>query len=183
VAPNGCAQQKRTMRWTIGISMASHILADRLARNPASRMPDEPYGSRAPASRAPRILLFLVMGGLGFVTDVAVFTLLFSHDTSPLLARAVSMATATLVTWCFNRTITSSRRGQWRSDDTARDAAVTLTSQAMSFIAFTVLVLTVCTSVPEVALVAGSVIGAIISWYGQGSNAFAPRNPVHVSRS
>ena len=47
----------------------------------------------------PRPIRFLGVGGLGLITDLAVFTAIIGHGVSPLAARLVSLAVATLVTW------------------------------------------------------------------------------------
>src|ERR1700683_5306074 len=59
----------------------------------------------------PRPLRFLGVGGLGLITDLAVFTLIIAQTPHPLLARLVSLAIATLVTWRVDRALPFGRRG------------------------------------------------------------------------
>src|ERR1700754_4494606 len=60
---------------------------------------------RALADRLPRPFRFLAVGGLGLITDLGVFTALIAGWPHPLLARLVSLAAATLVTWRLNRAL------------------------------------------------------------------------------
>jgi len=72
----------------------------------------------------PRPLRFLGVGGLGRSTDLAVFTLIIAQAPHPLLARLVSLAIATLVTWRLNRALTFDRSGRRTADEAMRYAAV-----------------------------------------------------------
>ena len=60
----------------------------------------------------PRPLRFLGVGGLGLITDLAVFTLIIAQAPHPLLARLALLAIATLVTWRLNRALTFDHSGQ-----------------------------------------------------------------------
>ncbi len=59
---------------------------------------------------SPEVLTFLVVGGCGYVVDVAVFNLLLSAPTfsgqHPALARVVAVAAAMVVTYAGNRWLT-----------------------------------------------------------------------------
>src|ERR1700685_943116 len=79
----------------------------------------------------PRPLRFLGVGGLGLITDLAVFTLIIAHTPHPLLARLVSLAIATLVTWRLNRALTFDRSGRHSADEAMRYAAVAASAQAV----------------------------------------------------
>jgi putative flippase GtrA len=122
----------------------------------------------------PRPLRFLGVGGLGLVTDVGVFTWLAAHGINPLLARLVSLACATVVTWRLNRAFTFDRSGRHQGDEAMRYATVTATAQATSYAIFAVLILTVLGRWPQVALLIGAATAAFISYNGHRLFAFAP---------
>jgi len=135
----------------------------------------DPDPFRVLAERLPRPVRFLAVGGLGLITDLGVFTLLIAAWPHPLLARLVSLAAATLVTWRLNRALTFDQSGRHQADEAARYAAVTATGQGVSYAVFAVLVLTVSAGLPQVALLTGAVIGALFSYNGHRLFAFKPR--------
>lgn len=130
---------------------------------------------RALAERLPRPLRFLGVGGLGLVTDLCVFTILIGYSPRPLLMRLVSLAVATLVTWRLNRALTFDRSGRQQHEEALRYAMVTAVSQGTSYAVFAALVLTVAGALPQAALLAGAVCGALIAYNGHRLFAFAPR--------
>src|ERR1700686_4247696 len=65
----------------------------------------------------PRPVRFLGVGGLGLITDLAIFTVLIAHTPHPLLVRLFSLALATLVTWRLNRALTFDRSGRHPADE------------------------------------------------------------------
>jgi len=123
----------------------------------------------------PRPFRFLGVGGLGLVTDLAVFTLVIDQGLNPLAARLVSLAAATLVTWRLNRALTFDRSGRHAADEAMRYAAVAAFAQAVSYTAFAALVLTVFAAVPQLAVLIGAGAGALVSYFGQALFAFRPR--------
>jgi putative flippase GtrA len=123
----------------------------------------------------PRPIRFLGVGGVGLVVDLAVFTLVIGHPTHPLLARLVSLAVATLVTWRLNRALTFERSGRRAADEALRYVAVVAAAQAISYGTFATLILAWPNAVPQVALVAGAAGGALVSYAGQALFAFRPR--------
>jgi len=125
----------------------------------------------------PRPLRFLGVGGLGLVTDLAVFTLVMAHGLHPLAARAVSLAVATLLTWRLNRALTFDRSGRRAADEAIRYAAVAAAAQAVSYGVFAILVVTVLAAAPQLAVVIGAAGGAIVSYSGQALFAFRPQHP------
>ena len=60
----------------------------------------------------------------------------------PLLARLVSLALATLVTWRLNRALTFDRSGRRTGEEAMRYAAVAASAQAVSYAVFAALVVT-----------------------------------------
>jgi putative flippase GtrA len=123
----------------------------------------------------PRPFRFLGVGGIGLATDLTVFTLVMAGGTHPLLARLVSLAVATLVTWRLNRLLTFDRTGRDQREEALRYAGVTALAQTTSYAVFTLLVLTLLQWLPQAALVAGAAVGALISYNGHRLVSFAPR--------
>jgi putative flippase GtrA len=125
----------------------------------------------------PRPLRFLGVGGLGLITDLAVFTLIIAHSPHPLLARLVSLAMATLVTWRLNRALTFDCSGRHSADEAMRYAAVAASAQAVSYAVFAVLVVTALAAMPQLAVILGAACGALVSYSGQALFAFRPHRP------
>ena len=128
---------------------------------------------RALAGRLPRPLRFLGVGGLGLLTDFCIFTIMMGYAPRPLLIRLISLCCATLVTWRLNRALTFERSGRRQRDEAMRYAAVTATAQGTSYAVFAALVLTAFAALPQAALVAGAVVGAIVGYNGHRLFAFA----------
>lgn len=128
---------------------------------------------RALAERLPRPLRFLGVGALGLTTDFCVFTILMGYEPKPLVMRLVSLAAATLVTWRLNRALTFDHSGRHQGEEAMRYAVVTTAAQGTSYAVFAALVLTVLASLPQAALVAGAVAGAVIAYNGHRLFAFA----------
>ena len=125
----------------------------------------------------PRPLRFLGVGGLGLITDLAVFTLVIAQAPHPLLARLLSLAIATLVTWRLNRALTFDRSGRRSADEALRYAAVAASAQAVSYAVFAALIVTVLNAMPQLAVIIGAACGALVSYSGQALFAFRPHQP------
>jgi putative flippase GtrA len=132
---------------------------------------------RALVKTLPRPLRFLGVGGLGLITDLAIFTIAIAHGLHPLVARLISLAMATAVTWRLNRALTFDRSGRRPADEALRYAAVAALAQAMSYGLFGVLVVSVLAPLPQLAVVIGAAAGALVSYSGQALFAFRPRRP------
>jgi putative flippase GtrA len=143
----------------------------------AAAVIDDPV--RALLEVLPRPIRFLGVGGLGLVVDLAVFTLVIAHGhhphPHPFLARLISLAVATLVTWRLNRALTFARSGRRAADEALRYGAVAAAAQAVSYGVFAALIIALPNAVPQVALVAGAAGGALVSYAGQALFAFRPR--------
>ena len=126
------------------------------------------------AALLPRPLRFLGAGAIGLTTDLVVFTGTMAFWPYPLLARILSLAVATLVTWRLNRALTFDRSGRYQSDEAMRYIAVTAVSQGTSYAIFAVLVLTVLAPFPQLAVLPGAVIGAFVAYNGHRLIAFRP---------
>ena len=125
----------------------------------------------------PQPLRFLGVGGLGLITDLAVFTLILAQAPHPLLARLASLAIATLVTWRLNRALTFDHSGRHSADEAMRYAAVAASAQAVSYAVFAALIVTVLAAMPQLAVIVGAACGALVSYSGQALFAFRPRTP------
>jgi putative flippase GtrA len=142
---------------------------DRLAR----AIPDhDPVRRRLEV--LPQPLRFLGVGGLGLITDLAVFTAVIGHGVHPLLARAVSLAVATLVTWRLNRALTFDRSGRPPAEEAMRYVVVATSAQAVSYAVFAALVVTVFAAIAQLAVIIGAACGALVSYSGQKLFAFRP---------
>lgn len=125
----------------------------------------------------PRPLRFLGVGGLGLITDLAIFTLVIAHGLQPLVARLVSLGVATLLTWRLNRALTFDRSGRRQTDEAMRYAAVAAVAQAVSYALFAVLIMTALAAAPQLAVLIGSAASAFVSYCGQMLFAFRPSRP------
>jgi putative flippase GtrA len=143
---------------------------------PARAIPDHDPVRRL-VEVLPRPLRFLGVGGLGLITDLAVFTLIIARYPHPLLARVVSLAVATLVTWRLNRALTFDRSGRRPADEAMRYAIVAASAQAVSYAVFAALVVTVLAKTPQLAVIVGAACGALVSYSGQKLFAFRPHAP------
>lgn len=130
----------------------------------------------------PRPVRFLGVGGLGLITDLAIFTALIAHAPHPLLVRLVSLAAATLVTWRLNRALTFARSGRHPADEAVRYAIVASCAQAVSYAVFAVLVVTALAAIPQLALLIGAGFAALVSYAGQSWFAFRPHHGVGDAR-
>ena len=133
----------------------------------------------------PRPLRFLGVGGLGLITDLAVFTLIIAQAPHPLLAGLSRSPLATLVTWRLNRALTFDRSRpphRRRSHALRRRRRLGPGGE-------------LCglrrpgrhrvTALPQLAVIAGAACGALVSYSGQALFAFgrAPAAPPHLSES
>ena len=105
ISPSGRPQAEGVMR-------SSDVEFDAAADDPPARATSDHDPVRRLVEVLPQPLRFLGVGGLGLITDLAVFTLMVAHGPHPLLARVVSLAVATLVTWRLNRALTFDRSGR-----------------------------------------------------------------------
>jgi putative flippase GtrA len=138
--------------------------------------------ARAFARHLPRPMRFIIVGGLGLLTDLSVFTVIAGFGHHPLAVRLVSLAVATLVTWRLNRMLTFARSNRAQSDEAMRYLAVTAVAQGTSYAVFAALVLTVLAALPQAALLSGAATAALVSYNGHRLFAFAPRRPI-ISRA
>jgi putative flippase GtrA len=142
--------------------------------------PVQPVATQDPIRRLaevlPQPLRFLAVGSLGLIVDLAVFTVIIAHEPHPLLARLVSLAVATLVTWRLNRALTFDHSGRRPAEEAIRYAVVAATAQAVSYAVFAFLVVTALAAAPQLAVLVGAATGAVIGYGGQAQFAFRPRS-------
>jgi putative flippase GtrA len=124
----------------------------------------------------PRPARFLGVGGVGLLTDLAIFTAVLALIPHPLLARLVSLAAATVVTWRLNRALTFARSGRHPADEAMRYAIVAGCAQTISYAVFAVCVITAMKTAPQLAVLTGAAAGAAVSYTGQLLFAFRPRH-------
>lgn len=136
---------------------------------------DDPL--RALVEKLPRPFRFLAVGAIGLLVDVSVFSILIAISPHPLLMRLGSLAIATLVTWRLNRALTFDPSGRHQGEEALRYGLVTAVSQGTSYAVFAALVLTVFAWLPQAAVFAGAVVGAVIGYTGHKLFAFAPKGP------
>jgi len=127
-------------------------------------------------------LRFLMVGGCGLMTDVGFFSVIYAWGAHPLVARAFSLALATLITWRLNRHFTFARSGRHQADEAIRYAAVAAMAQGTGYLIFAVLALTILSRVPQIAIVVGAAAVTLISYNGQRLIAFLPHKARPNSR-
>ena len=131
--------------------------------------------ARRLTERLPRALRFLGIGAIGLITDLGAFTIIASFGLHPLVARIGSLAISTLVTWRLNRALTFDPSGRRQREEAMRYAAVTAVAQGTSYAVFAALVLTVLAPLPQLAILIGAAIGALLSYNGHRLLSFAPK--------
>jgi putative flippase GtrA len=161
-------------------------MSDMQFGEPADAIPAPSASDPDPIRRfvevVPRPLRFLSVGAVGLITDLAVFTAVLAHGVHPLLARLVSLAIATVVTWRLNRALTFDRSGHRPSHEAMRYAAVTGCAQGISYVTFAVLVVTVFAAAPQLAVIVGAAVAAFISYKGQALFTFRARTPLSAAQ-
>jgi putative flippase GtrA len=131
----------------------------------------------------PRPLRFLGVGAAGLITDLGVFTFVLAHGLHPLLARLVSLAVATVVTWRLNRALTFDRSGHRPTHEALRYVVVTGCAQGVSYVTFAVLVMTVFAATPRLAVIVGAAVAALFSYTGQARFTFRPHPSLYAEQS
>ena len=120
-----------------------------------------------------RILRFVVVGGIGFVADAAMLALLLAATPlGPFVARLISIGFGLTVTWLCNRTLTfrPSSRGVLREG--ARYGGVGITTSIVNYLVYGVLLLTMPSMAPLLALVVASLAAMALSYLGYSRLVF-----------
>jgi putative flippase GtrA len=140
----------------------------------ALRMPTLPERIRALAALLPRPLRFLAVGAIGLAADIILFTVAWMLGVPALAAGLLALVAATVLTWRLNRAFTFDRSGRSQTEEAMRYVVVTTVAQGTSYAVFVVLVLTVLARLPQLAIIVGAAVGALISYNGHRLFAFAP---------
>jgi putative flippase GtrA len=117
---------------------------------------------------------FGIVGGTGLISDMLAFTVFFVLIGNPFIARLLSLALATVVTWSLNRHLTFNIQDRKLGQEALRYAAVTVFAQGFSYSVFAGLVTFLPDIVPQLALVVGALAGAVLSFNGHRIVSFAP---------
>lgn len=119
----------------------------------------------------PKILFFSMVGGVGFVVDATLLTVLtvkVGMDVLP--SRAVSFTCATLVTWLLNRTFTFSRQTSQYPKARKKEYFLYLTVQvigaAMNFVVFLALIEwnPMLKQIPVIPLAGGAAVALLFNF-------------------
>lgn len=118
-----------------------------------------------------RFLRFVVVGGIGFLTDAAVLSLLTSWaGWHPLRARLLSFLCAVTATWWLNRhyTFNEPRVAQHKSREYSRYLIVQGFGAALNYAVFAVAIvsLPVLKRYPVLPLALGSVVAMFFNYFG-----------------
>jgi putative flippase GtrA len=119
-----------------------------------------------------RIARFLTVGLVGLAVDSGLFWSLHQAGASVEIARALSLAVATLVTWFLNRLFTFAPSGRAPGREFARYVAVALVAQGFNYGLFLTLLRLDAGAHPLLCLVVSAVATAALSFTGQSLIAF-----------
>jgi putative flippase GtrA len=119
---------------------------------------------------------FGCVGMAGLTADLTCFTALHEYGVSALVARVFSLAFATLVTWRLNRAVTYADSGRAQRGEAFRYLCVTAMAQGFSYLVFAILIHAFPSLMPQLALMAGALSAALISFEGHRIFSFARRN-------
>ena len=119
-----------------------------------------------------RIARFLMVGLVGLGVDSGLFWSLYRTGVSLEIARALSLAVATLVTWGLNRLFTFAPSGRPPFRELIRYVGVALVAQGFNYGLFLILVRLDAGAHPLLCLVASAVATAALSFTGQSLIAF-----------
>lgn len=142
-------------------------------------------------ARLERILKFATTGGIGFVIDVGVLTLLVAvFDVNPYVARVFAIAVAMLSTWLINRRWTFQVHGRTKTvravaAEGARYVLVAVSAAVVNYGIYAVTLFVLARVVegfddllPAVAAVAGTAVAMFVSWFGYSRFAFRHAAPL-----
>ena len=136
---------------------------------------------RLPAFAAPygSLLLFAVVGGVGFIVDGGLLTLLSQYfQLDVYFSRLISFSAATLTTWLLNRALVfKSKRGAStrKSAEYGRYLCVQVVGAAANLGVFTLVIAAYfpLKSVPVIPLAIGAVFGLLVNYTGSRYWVFA----------
>lgn len=109
---------------------------------------------------------FVIAGCLALLTDAAILELLRSQGISPFVARIPAIATAMVVSWLVNRTLTFAARHPPNIREFAKFAAVSWVAQLVNYLVFAMILLLAPDVWPVAALAAASLAAMFVSYAG-----------------
>ena len=116
---------------------------------------------------------FVLAGGLAFLTDAGVFTVLADGvGLHALLARALAIALAMVVSWLINRTVTFPVDQPATLVEFARFAVVAWSTAALNYAAFAGLILAFPELAKVLAIAIASLIGMDAAYLGMRHGVF-----------
>lgn len=120
-----------------------------------------------------KVLSFAVAGGIGFIVDAGVLTLLLAATPlDPFSARLVSILIALSSTWLLNRNLTFGPSGRSLASEGVRYGGVGATTSIVNYLIYSVMLIVFPRMPPLVALVAASGIAMILSYFGYARLVF-----------
>jgi putative flippase GtrA len=133
-----------------------------------------------------RLIWFVVAGGLGFIVDAGVLTLLVEAGLDPRPARLVSFTAAVLTTWLINRARTfGDRAGPPSLAELGRYVAASLVAATCNLAVFMALVsaLELFRAMPVLAVAVATLVGMSINFWSYSSIVFRRSDAAAVSES
>jgi putative flippase GtrA len=118
---------------------------------------------------------FLAVGCVGLTLDAAVFSVFSAAGSPDALARTVSLAAATLLTWRLNRRFTFGSSGRAAHAEATRYVCVALGAQGFNLALFLALRSLAPALPPLLALLTSAVFAAGASFAGQSLLTFRSR--------
>lgn len=120
-----------------------------------------------------KLLRFGIAGGIGFLVDAGVLSLLLqTTPLGPFLARLVAIALAMATTWVFNRTFTFDRSGHSLAVEGFRYGSVGVTAALVNYGLYSALLLTLPDLQPITAMVLATAASVLLSFFGYSRFVF-----------
>ena len=124
------------------------------------------------------LVKFLSVGVVGLAVDLGLFSLLEWLGVNFMIARAVSLPIATLVTWTLNRRHTFEATGRKAHQEAMRYVLVTAVAQSVNYGVMALAALVLPHLPHVIAAFVGSVVATLFSYTGQRFFTFAPDKSV-----
>ena len=121
------------------------------------------------------LMRFLMVGLAGLATDMAVFHLMAAAGLHPFMARFISLAMATVLTWQLNRRFTFGASGRRQAEEGLRYVLVTLVAQGVNYVTFALLIAGPLSDHKSLAILFGAGVATIFSYTGHSLFSFAPK--------
>ena len=116
---------------------------------------------------------FLLAGGLAFFTDVGIFQLLHAGlFVAPLIARALSISVAMVVSWAINRTVTFPMPGPPRLAEFLHFAALAWVAAAFNYGVFALVLWQAPAIWPPLAIFIASLAAMMLAYVNMRFSVF-----------